>query len=64
MHNLPGIHPIVYNRIDHCVCHCKPIKSQKDVRYVFHFDNRFVMVVVYEVGVVGKPAHTKYHNYD
>ena len=61
--NSPGVHPIVYNRINHCICHGQPVKSKEDMRYILKFDDGFVMVIINEVSVIRKPTNTKYNHY-
>ena len=61
---IPCIHPIIYDRIDHSVCHCKPIKSEEDLRYIFELDYRLIMIVVDEIYMVRQPTNAEYnHNY-
>ena len=63
MKYIPRIHPIIYDGIDHCICHSKPIKSEKYLGYIFKLDNRFIMVIVDEISMVRKPTNSK-HNDD
>ena len=60
--NSPGVHPIVYNRINHCICHGQPVKSKEDMRYILEFDDRLIMVIINKVTMVRKPANPKDHN--
>lgn len=51
--HLPGVHPVVYEGIDHCVGHGEPIETQVHVLYVFCVEDLVVVVGVDEVTVVG-----------
>ena len=61
--NLPGVHEVVDDGVNHGVCHGQPVEAKVNV-----LDDRvgydvLVMVRVEEVGVVGKPADPKHHHH-
>lgn len=49
---VPRIHPVVDKRIDHCIRHRKPVKTQIDMLRVLAVDDGWVVVDVEEIAVV------------
>lgn len=54
--NLPGVHVVVDERIDHGVAHGQPVEGEKNVLRVFVGDDLIVDKLVDEVAVIGQPA--------
>lgn len=54
---VPGVHPVVNERVDHRVGHGEPVEGEEEVLHVLGVRHRAVVVRVDEVGVVRQPAH-------
>lgn len=57
--NLPCIHKIIDNGIDHWISHGQPVECQVHVLNVRHRNDAFVVVSIQEIEVVWKPAQAK-----
>lgn len=55
-----SIHPIVNNGVHHTIWHCKPIKCQKQMRYIIRWSNVRPMIRIYVEQVIRQPAYGKY----
>lgn len=54
---LPGVHPIVYYRVDTGICHREPEEEKVDVTDVLVLGDAGHVVHEDEVHVVGRPTH-------
>lgn len=60
---IPGIHPIINERIDHGIGHSEPVEAQIDVLSIFAVDDLGVVVNVDEVSVVRQPTESENEHY-
>lgn len=61
---LPVIHPVVDERIDHCVGHSEPVECQVHMLHIAACHDRVVVISVDEVAMVRQPAERKYRHHD
>jgi hypothetical protein len=54
--DLPSVHPVINEGVDHGVGHRKPVEGQVQVLHILCVGHGAVVVCVNKVGVVGKPA--------
>jgi hypothetical protein len=58
------IHPVVDERVDHCIGHGEPIEGQVHMLHIAARCYRVVVISIYEVAMIRQPAERKdgHHN--